>query len=258
MVLALFVYPLGCSLLSAFTDRAGRLGFDNFAKTFALYGLDIVFTLVIVAVSTAITGVLAAAIGGYLVLGRHPMAMAVLKWLYRWPLFVPFIVAAQCMRTFLAKNGMLNNTLDALGLVDVETLAGLLDWRGIIVTFVWKETPFVALLVAGAMASLDRSGIEAARNLGAGGLRILCGIVVPQVAGVFSVGLVLAFVTMLSVLSVPLMISGGSPTMITVDMAFRVNSYSDYGVANALGLISYLIAGTAGWAYIRRNMGGTA
>jgi putative spermidine/putrescine transport system permease protein len=258
LVLALFVYPVIYSIASAFTNRAGQLGLDNFAKTFALYSGDTVFTLVIVLVSTALTGGLAAAIGGYLVLGRHPGAVAALKWLYRWPLFVPFIVAAQCMRSFLAKNGMLNNTLDALGIVDVGTLAGLLDWRGIIVTFVWKETPFVALLVAGAMAALDRSGIEAARNLGAGGVRILCGIIVPQVAGVFTVGLVLAFVTMLSVLSVPLMISGGSPTMITVDMAFRVNSYGDYGVANALGLVSYLIAAGAGWAYIRRNIAGAA
>jgi putative spermidine/putrescine transport system permease protein len=254
LVLVLFAYPLGYSLLSAFTNRDGQLGFDNIAKTLALYGTDIVFTVVIVVVSTALIGILAAAIGGYLVLGAHPTAVTALKWLYRWPLFVPFIVAAQCMRSFLAKNGMLNNTLDALGIVDVGTLSGLLDWRGIIVTFVWKETPFVALLVAGAMAALDRAGIEAARNLGAGGLRILYGIIVPQVAGVFTVGLVLAFVTMLSVLSVPIMISGGSPTMITVDMAFRVNSYSDYGVANALGLISYLIAGTAGWVYIRRNV----
>ncbi|MBV8293704.1 MAG: hypothetical protein JOY55_18180 [Mycobacterium sp.] len=70
----------------------------------------------------------------------------------------------------------------------------------------------------------------------------------------FTVGLVLAFVTMLSVLSVPLMINGGSPTMITVDMAFRVNAYGDYGVANALGFVSYLMAGVAGWIYIRRNI----
>ena len=34
-----------------------------------------------------------------------------LAWLYRWPLFVPFIIAAQCMRTFLAKNGLMNNSL---------------------------------------------------------------------------------------------------------------------------------------------------
>jgi putative spermidine/putrescine transport system permease protein len=254
MVLALFVYPLGYSLVSAFTARHGEPTLDNFAKTFELYGADITFTIVIVGVSTLLTGLFAAVIGGYLVLGADSAAVKLLKWLYRWPLFVPFIVAAQCMRTFLAKNGMLNNTLDAMGIVDSAGLSGLLDWRGIIVTFVWKETPFVALLVSGAMAALDRASIEAARNLGAGGLRILIEIVLPQVSGVMAVGLILAFVTMLSVLSVPIMISGGSPTMITVDMAFRVNSYSDYGVANALGLVSYLIAGLGAWIYLRRTV----
>ena len=258
MVLVLFVYPLGYSLVSAFSDRGGQPSLANFAKIFELYGTDILFTLVIVLVSTVLIGLLAAGIGGYLVLGAHPAAVAVLRWLYRWPLFIPFIVAAQCMRTFLAKNGILNNSLDALGLIDVANMSGLLDWRGIIVTFVWKETPFVALLVSGAMAALDRASIEAARNLGAGGLRILVEILIPQVAGVMTVGLVLAFVTMLSVLSVPIMISGGSPTMITVDMAFRVNSYGDYGVANALGFVSYLIAGLAAWVCLRRNLTGGA
>jgi putative spermidine/putrescine transport system permease protein len=254
MVLALFLYPLVLSLLSAFTTKDGEPSFDNFVKAFDLYGTDIIFTFVIVTVSTVLIGLLAVAIGGYLVLGAHPVAVSVLKSLYRWPLFVPFIVAAQCMRTFLAKNGIMNNTLAALGLVDVGNLSGLLDWRGIIVTFVWKQTPFVTLLVSGAMAALDRATIEAAANLGASGLRILVEIILPQVAGVMLVGLVLAFVTMLSVLSVPIMISGGSPTMITVDMAFRVNSYSDYGAANALGFVSYAIAGLAAWVYLRRNV----
>src|SRR3984893_13292819 len=190
VVLALFVYPLCYSLVSAFTARNGELSLENFAKTFDLYSTDIVFTVVIVTVSTALIGLFAAAIGGYLVLGAHPAAVTFLKWLYRWPLFIPFIVAAQCMRTFLAKNGMLNNALDTLGLVDVAGLPGLLDWRGIIVTFVWKETPFVALLVSGAMAALDRASIEAARNLGAGGVRILVDILLPQVTGVMTVGLV--------------------------------------------------------------------
>src|SRR6516165_9328666 len=254
MVLALFVYPLGYSLVSAFTSPSGEPSLDNFIKTFDLYTTDIVFTVVIVTLSAALIGLLAAAIGGYLVLGAHPAAVSFVRWLYRWPLFIPFIVAAQCMRTFLAKNGMMNNTLATLGLVDVANLSGLLDWRGIIITFVWKETPFVALLVSGAMAALDRATIEAAANLGAGGLRILIDIVLPQVAGVMLVGLILAFVTMLSVLSVPIMISGGSPTMITVDMAFRVNSYSDYGVANALGFVSYAIAGLGAWVYLRRSV----
>ncbi len=255
LVLALFVYPLSLSVVSAFTARDGTVGLANFQKTIELYSTDIVFTLLIVGLSTGVIAVLSAAIGGYLVLGTHSATVAALRWLYRWPLFVPFIVAAQCMRTFLAKNGMLNNTLDAIGVIEAGQLSGLLDWRGIIVTFVWKETPFVTLLVAGAMAALDRATIEAARNLGASGVRILVEIILPQVAGAMLVGLILAFVTMLSVLSVPIMLSGGSPTMITVDMAFRVNSYSDYGVANALGLVSYVMAAAAAWIYVRRGMG---
>jgi putative spermidine/putrescine transport system permease protein len=87
MVLALFVYPLALSLVSAFTVRDGQPGLDNFVKALELYGADIVFTFVIVSSSTVLIGALAAAIGGYLVLGAHPAAVAVLRALYRWPLF---------------------------------------------------------------------------------------------------------------------------------------------------------------------------
>src|SRR5579862_9386371 len=136
ILLALFVYPLSLSVISAFTIKTGEATLENFAKTAELYRDDIIFTFVIVAVSTAFIGIASAAIGGYLVLGESPRAVAALKWLYRWPLFIPFIVAAQCMRTFLAKNGIMNNTFDTLGLADVAQLSGLLDWRGIIITFV--------------------------------------------------------------------------------------------------------------------------
>jgi len=167
---------------------------------------------------------------------------------------VPFIVAAQCMRTFLAKNGMMNNTLVSLDILDVSTTQSFLDWRGIIITFVWKQLPFVTLMVAGAMATLDRATIDAARNLGASRLRILIEIVVPQVRPTLVVGLILSFVTMMSVLSVPIMISGGTPTMLTVDMAYRINAFGDYGVANALGFISYLMTGFVAWIYLRQGV----
>ena len=253
-VLVLFVYPLCYSLVTAFVDKAGQPTLGNFYRAFEFYSVDIGFTVVIVGVSTLLVGLLATAIGGYLTLGECGPAVAILRWVYRWPLFIPFVVAAQCMRTFLAKNGLMNNSLVSLGLLDPERTVGFLDWRGIVITFVWKQLPFVALLVSGAMASLDRTTIEAARNLGAGRLRILVEIVVPQVRPTLMVGLILSFVTMMSVLSVPIMISGESPTMITVDMAFRINNYGDYGTANALGFISYALTGFAAWIYLRRGV----
>src|SRR6185312_431860 len=99
----------GFSLVSAFAAKDGTATLGNFAKAFELYSTDIVYTLVMTIVSTALIGVVASAIGGYLTLGENRRAVAALKFLYRWPLFIPFIVAAQCMRTFLAKNGLMNN-----------------------------------------------------------------------------------------------------------------------------------------------------
>ncbi len=43
--------------------------------------------------------------------------------------------------------------------------------------------------------------------------------------------------------------------MITVDMAFRINAYGDYGTANALGFISYALTGVAAWIYLRQSVG---
>ena len=111
----------------------------------------------IVLLSTVLIGVVAIAIAGYLTLGENPRAVAILRWLYRWPLFIPFIVTGQVMRTFLAKNGMLNHVLIGSGLIEPLAAQSLLDWRGIVVAFVWKQAPFVTLLLAGAMASLDRA-----------------------------------------------------------------------------------------------------
>ncbi len=255
MVALLFVYPLLFSLTYAFRNEAsGAWDLGNFRKAFDLYGTDIAVTAGVTVLSTALVGVLAIAVAGYLTLGENPRAVAALRWIYRWPLFIPFVVAAQLMRTFLAKNGMLNNALMSLDLLEPLQAVSLLDWRGAVITFVWKQLPFAALLISGAMASLDRSMIESARGLGASRLRILLEILVPQVRATVWVSLILSFVTMLSVLSVPMMIIAGNPTLITVDMAWRVNSYGDYGVANALGVVSFAMCGLAAWFYLRQGL----
>ena len=254
LVAALFLYPLCFSLISAFTGPQGGFSLQAFGKAWELYSGDVVFTVVIVLASCFFTGLAAIIIAGTLTLGENRWIVGTLKALYRWPLFIPFIVAAQCMRTFLAKNGLMNNTFVSMGLMEPLQAVSFLDWRGIIATFVWKQTPFVALLLAGALAALDRATLEAGRNLGASRMRVLVELALPQVMPQLLVALVLSFVTMLSVLSVPMMVAGSQPTMLTVDMAFRINAYGDYATANALGVITYLISAGAAIIYLKRGM----
>ena len=132
IVVAFFIIPLGISFALAFRAKDGSFTLQHFEKSFELYTTDLIFTLAIVLLSSALIAVVAVAIAGYLTLGENPRAVAVLRWLYRWPLFIPFVVAGQVMRTFLAKNGMLNHVLIGIGLLDPLAAQSVLDWRGIV------------------------------------------------------------------------------------------------------------------------------
>jgi len=254
LIAVFFLWPLGFSLISAFTGEAGQLTLAHFDKVFALYSNDILFTVIVVLTSLAILALLSISIAAIIVLSPFRGIVKTLAFLYRLPLFIPFIVTAQMMRTFLAKNGLMNNVLVAAGVMTPMETTSLLGWSGIIITFVWKQMAFTTLLICGAMSSVDPAHILAAKNLGASRLRILFDIILPQVLPTIGVAMVLSTVTMMSVLSVPLMIGTGTPTMMTVDMAFRVNSYGDYPVANAMGVISYLICALLSWFYLRHSL----
>ena len=97
--------------------------------------------------------------------------------------------AAEALAAAGAKLSLLGRRMEPLQAVSY------LDWRGIIITFVWKQTPFVALLLAGALASIDRATLEAGRNLGASRLRVLIELALPQVLPTLLVALVLKWVS---------------------------------------------------------------
>ena len=59
MVAILFLYPLGFSLVSAFTAPGQPFTLDHFRKVYALYASDVLFSLLIVLISVALLALLA-------------------------------------------------------------------------------------------------------------------------------------------------------------------------------------------------------
>lgn len=255
MVIIFFLYPLACSLLAAVTDDVGRFSWAPMAKAWMLYHRDLFYSLLVVGLSLVAIAGLTVIIAGILTLSPFARLNKLLAILYRWPLFIPFIVVAQMMRTFLAKNGLMNNTLVELHLLTPLQTVSFLDWRGLIFTFVWKQLAFSTLLVAGAMAVIPKEQLLAAENLGASRFRIFFTVLLAQVLPNLGVALILSCVTMMSVLSVPLMLETGQVNMLTTDIAFRVNSYGDYSLANALGFFSYLVTASVAWVYLYMSYG---
>ena len=54
MIAILFLYPLGFSLVSAFTAPGQPFTLDHFRKVYALYASDVLFSLLIVLISVAL------------------------------------------------------------------------------------------------------------------------------------------------------------------------------------------------------------
>jgi len=102
----------------------------------------------------------------------------------------------------------------------------------------------------GAFESISDSMIEAAQNLGCSRTRAILSILLPISSPTVMVAMVLTFVSTIGCLSIPLLVGAAKPVMLPVDMSFRVTYFNDWGVANALGVISYLIVVALAYYYL--------
>lgn len=251
LMLALYAYPFLASIYRSFLDAQGGLTLANYQKSVELYLRDIIFSLEVAVLSTAIAAILSIGLAAYLRLG-HGRINTLMNALYRFPIFIPFVVVAQMMRTFLAPHGLLNVFLAQLGVIDLENPLQLFNLQGLTFGFVWKQAPFMTLIILGGFQMIDDTYIEAARSVGARLPQVVIRILVPMSRATLSVAVILAFTSTVGTFTLPFMLIGGKvPTTITVDIAHRVTYFGDWGVANALGVFSYLIVVVTAVYYLR-------
>lgn len=251
LMLALYAYPFVSSIYRSFLSAKGVLTLANYAKVGDLYLRDVLFSLEVSLLSTTIAAVLSIALGAYLRLATGWIARLV-GFIYRLPIFIPFVVVAQMMTSFLAPHGLLNIFLAQTGLVNLEAPLELLNWKGLTFGFVWKQAPFMTLIVLSGFQMIDDTYIEAARSVGARMHQVITRILIPMSRATISVALILAFTSTVGTFTLPYMLIGGKvPTTVTVDIAHRVTYFGDYGVANALGTIAYLMVVLTAIYYLR-------
>ncbi len=253
-MLLMYAYPFAGSVVKSFIGAEGTVGLMNYIKTVELYRKDTLYTVALTFFNTFTIGVLSILISVYLRL-RDSRVSRTLGMLYKMPIFIPFVVVAQMMNSFLAPHGLLNVALAQLGIIDIEHPLQLMNFAGLSFGFTWKLAPFAAFIIYGGFQMIDNSYIEAARSSGAGYARVITRILIPMNKSSIMVALVLSYSQIVGTFTLPYMLTGGKiPTTITVDIAHRVNYFRDFGVANALGVISYILVLFTAVYYIRTTM----
>jgi len=229
--------------------REDQWSLRNYYLVWRLYRYDILYTLWIAFFSLVAVLVVAVFLCGYLRIHTN----RAVEFLFKIPLFIPFVVVGHAMRVLLAPKGTLNAILSQVGLININDPPSIaFGWMGIAVSLIWKNLALAVLLVLGAYRSVDETFLEADRNFGASAFRQIKDILLPMSRASLAVAGAFMFTSMLASFSVPLMIgSGEPPQMVMIDVYYRINYQGDYGTANALGVISYLLAmGVAGY-YLR-------
>ncbi len=215
----------------------------------------LVLTLRIALVATTLSAVLAVA-AALLVRGTRRGRRAV-TWLFQFNLSVPQVVGAGAMLLLLSQSGMVSRLAHAAGLTDsVRDFPQLVGGAGsvaIVAEYVWKEVPFVGIVVLAVLAADIAPLEDVARTLGAGPWQRLRYVVLPLVAPAVLSTSVLVFAFTFGSYEVPYLLGRSYPTTLPV-VAFRAYTDVDLNArpeAMAICVVIALLVGVLAFAYLR-------
>ena len=132
-------------------------------------------------------------------------------------IMVPFLTNS-LIRTYgwiilLRKNGIINNVLTGIGLIAFP-LNLMYNKLGIIIGMTYTLLPFMLLPVCSSVFEIDKSLIEAAKDLGATRLQIFKNIILPQtISGVFN-GSLMVFIPAIGYFFIADILGGGKTMII--------------------------------------------
>jgi len=210
---------------------------------------SLLLTARVAVLSTALAAVLAVA-AAFLIrrLGR---GRAAITGLFQANLAVPHLVGALCMLLLLSQGGLLSRLAHAVGLtVNPAAFPAITNDRfgvAIIAEYVWKETPFLTVLV---LAALSRGAADleaAARVLGARAGQRLRHVTLPLLAPSLAGGSILVFAFAAGSYEVPYLLGRPYPATLPV-VALQYYNDTDLTSRPQAMAVAVLIAVLSGLA----------
>ncbi len=257
VVVAVFlVYPLFDVFKFSFTDKeTGVLSLSNWTTFLSKMYYIRAFThsMVVAFATTALSLVfgipLAFFTTRYRIKGSNILnTLAVLA------LLSPPFIGAYSWVTMLGRNGFLRLALAAIG-INLPQIYGPL---GIILADSLQYYPFISLMTAGALMTIDRSLEEASENLGAKGARTFFKVTIPLVLPSVTGGALIAFMMSLSNFGTPMIIGGNYLVLPTLAYNLYTSEIAETpGMASTVSIILMLCASLViilqQWASARRK-----
>lgn len=214
----------------------------------------LLFSLWISLASTVISAVLAVLIA--LLIHQTAQRSRVWSFLFQFNLPVPHLVAAIGILFLLGQSGLLSRATAALGITDTPANFPVLvrdaNGIGIIIAYVWKEMPFIGVIVLGVLKSLNESMIQTARNLGANAWQRFRYIILPLIAPSLLSSSLIVFAFTFGAYEIPTLLGVRYPRALPVTalMLFNDADLNSRAEAMALSVLITLVTSVVIGGYL--------
>jgi len=167
-----------------------------------------------------------------------------------FPLFVPGVILAFALIRYIGPRGTVDTFLRVV-LNYTGFVTPYLRPSGIIFALVWDHIPFTVLVLTAGLRQVEDSVIEAARDVGASGLRVFVQIVLPLIQRPAMIVLCLNIIGIFGSFTIPYLLGPAAPQMMGVYMAQTFSEYQDRPGAETQAVIMFAACSVIGALYVR-------
>lgn len=197
--------------------------------------------------------------GAAIIIHRDFIGRGIVRGILLIPWVISLVAAAYVWRWLLHSDyGLISGMLKKWGFIDENII--FLDsttWvmPSLIVANIWKEFPFVMIMMLAGLQTVPEQLLRAARIDGANSWNQFIHVTLPQVKNVTVITLLLLFVTNLNSFGLPYIMTGGGPA--NASMIWIVQIYMlafrnlQYGLASAFSVILFVFMLTIGYFYVK-------
>ncbi|MBS7538847.1 ABC transporter permease [Ancylobacter lacus] len=166
------------------------------------------------------------------------------------PFWTNLLIRTFAMQQVIRNEGILNNALRALGVIDEPLPIMYTDWA-ILFGMVYVYLPLMVLPLYASMEKLDFRLIEAGYDLYAGRLAVLRRIIIPLVKPGIVAGSILVFIPSLGAYVIPRVLGGGKNMMLGNLIELQFGSGRNWPLGAAISITLMALVMVALLVYVR-------
>ena len=263
--MALFtIVPLAIVAYYAFTDsQTGELTLKNIANL-GNYMPILIKSIWLALISSVICIIIGYPVA-YYIANCGETAQRFLYMLIMLPMWMNFLLRTYSWMSILENNGLLNQLFQKIGLLalynqvfgtDLQYFRLINTQGAVVLGMVYNYLPFMILPIYSVIIKLDRSLIEAARDLGANTFNVFRRVILPlSLPGVLS-GITMVFVPSVSTFAISKMLGGGTELLLgdLIEQQFLGGAYNPQ-LGAAISLVMMVIVVVCMWVMNRFGEG---